>query len=129
MKSSKKKYYRPQKTFAEDLNGLVGLFKIKGWAFSNVDVAVLEQDVQDQNAEKQNQKGLEGAFVNARETLSAAQAARFRRYSTAFKAASEAFRDDPGIAAELAQYKRSFRRRKSNGGNGTSEKQPVASSG
>ena len=110
-----KQKYNPSRTFADDLSGFVDLYRRKKWSFSNVDLAVLEQDVLDQRAEKENRNVLAGSLVHARDALNASQAGRYRRYSTAFKAASEAFRDNPGIAAELRRFRRSFRRRKANG--------------
>lgn len=109
MASNKKTYY-PPKTFDDDYDALVQLFKDKKWAFSGVDLQQMDKDAVDQRAERKSHDALEAQFRGVHETFGEAQEARFSRFGAALSAVRGAFRKDKAVMAELERFKRSAKR-------------------
>jgi hypothetical protein len=103
--------YFPAKTFDDDLVGLVTLMVKEGWSFSNVDLAQLQKDAQDQRQERLDHDALEGQYLKVHKKFGTDQAARHKRWSAALNAVRGAFKNDSHVLKQIDGFKRSVKRR------------------
>ncbi len=103
------KTYYPQKTFDDDLSGLVDLYTKSGWSFSNVDLNALTTDSANQRAERLAHDALQAEYEKAHADFGEAQEQRHQRFAAALNAARGAFRNDKGVMAQLDKFKRSMK--------------------
>jgi hypothetical protein len=99
--------YYPPRTFDDDLVALVALYKTNKWSFSNVDLAQLAKDGQDQRSERASFDAAQAAFNAQHAEFGTSQEARYQRFAAALNAARGAFRNDKGVSAQLEKFKRS----------------------
>jgi cyclopropane fatty-acyl-phospholipid synthase-like methyltransferase len=103
------KTYYPQKTFDDDLTGLVDLYAKSGWSFSNIDLNELTKDADDQRTERLAHDALQVQYEKTHADFGEAQERRHQRFSAALNAARGAFRNDKGVTAQLDKFKRSMK--------------------
>ncbi|MFT3773402.1 MAG: hypothetical protein QM820_49110 [Minicystis sp.] len=104
--------YYPPKTFDDDLASLVDLYATEGWTFSNVDLAQLKTDTQEQRTERLAHDAIEAQYEKVHSKFGQAQEARHKRFAAALNAARGAFRNDKTVLAQLDRFKRSVTRSK-----------------
>src|SRR5690242_2754676 len=108
-----KPIFAPQRSFADNYEGLVKMLLEKAFAFSHIDINKCLQDTIDQRAERANHDALQAKYQETHARFIVDQRERYGRYIRLLDAARAAFRDDKAMLAALRNFARRPPRRAS----------------
>jgi hypothetical protein len=104
--------YVPQRTFDDDMEGLISLLIQINFSCSHVDINQLKEDVRRQREERAAHDALAAKYRQVHAQFAVAQLERHGRYVRILNAARAAFRGDKAMLAALEKFGRKYNRRK-----------------
>lgn len=104
--------YVPQRTFDDDLEGLISLLSEIDFSCSHVDINQCKEDIRRQREERAAHEALAAKYRQVHARFAVAQQERHDRYIRILNAARAAFRGDKAMLAALEKFGRRYTRRK-----------------